>query len=133
MLQYEEIERAILNCLIIEPDLFKNIKVSEKHFKKHRRFYIFIKEYYDTFGKFDISLLKSTCKNPGEALDYIAEIIDTTSIAANFDLYQERMLKMYENFEKIEEIHQLEHKLYTRAVTLDEFKNEIQSILGRTQ
>ena len=131
MLQYEEIERAILNCLIVEPDLFKNIKVSEKHFKKHRRFYIFIKEYYDTFGKFDISLLKSTCKNPGEALDYIAEIIDTTSIVANFDLYQERMLKMYDNFEKIEDIHKLEHKLYTRAITLDEFKNEIQSILGR--
>ena len=131
MLQYEEIERAILNCLIIEPDLFKNIKVSEKYFKKHRRFYIFIKEYYDTFGKFDISLLKTTCKNPSEALNYIAEIIDTTSIVANFDLYQERMLKMYDNFEKIEDIHQLEHKLYTRAITLDEFKNEIQSILGR--
>jgi replicative DNA helicase len=131
MLQYEEIERAILNCLIIEPDLFKNIKVSEKYFKKHRRFYIFIKEYYETFGKFDISLLKTTCKNPGEALDYITEIIDTTSIVANFDLYQERMFKMYDNFEKIEDIHQLEHKLYTRAITLDEFKNEIQSILGR--
>lgn len=131
MLQYEEIERAILNCLIIEPDLFKNIKVSEKYFKKHRRFYTFIKEYYDTFGKFDISLLKATCKNPGEALDYIAEIIDTTSIVANFDLYQERMLKMYDNFETIEDIHKLEHKLYTRAITLDEFKDEIKSILGR--
>ena len=130
MLQYEEIERAILNCLIIEPDLFKNIKVNEKYFKKHRRFYIFIKEYYDIFGKFDIPLLKTTCKNPSEALDYIAEIIDTTSIVANFDLYQERMLKMYDNFEKIEDIHQLEHKLYTRAITLDEFANEIKTILG---
>lgn len=133
MLQYEEIERAILNCLIIKPDLFKNIKVSEKHFKKHRRFYIFIKEYYDTFGKFDISILKSTCKNPSEALDYIAEIIDTTSIVANFDLYQERMLKMYDNFETIEDIHKLEHKLYTREITLDQFKDEIKSILGGIQ
>lgn len=129
MLQYEEIERAILNCLIIQPDLFENIKVNEKHFKKHRRFYTFIKEYYDTFGKFDISLLKSTCKNPGEALDYIAEIIDTTSIVANFDLYQERMLKMYDNFETIEEIHKLERKLYTREIDLDEFKNEIKRIM----
>lgn len=131
MLQYEELERAILNCLIIEPDLFKNIKISEKHFKKHKNFYKFIKQYYDTFGKFDIALLKSTCKNPSEAMDYIAEIVDTTSIVANFDLYQERLLKYYDNFEKIEDIHQLEHKLYTRSITLDEFKDEIKSILGR--
>lgn len=129
MQQYEEMERAILNCLITKPELFKEIKLSEKHFKKHRRFYIFIKEYYDTFGKFDISLLKSTCKNPGEALDYIVEIIDTTSITAHFDLYQERMLKMYENFEKIEEIHKLERRLYIREIDLDEFKNEIKRIL----
>lgn len=131
MLQYEELERAILNCLIIKPDLFKNIKVCEKHFKKHRRFYVFIKEYYETFGKFDIALLKSTCKNPSEAMDYIAEIIDTTSIVAHFDLYQERLLKYYNNFEKIEDIHKLEQKLYRREIGLDQFEEEIKGILNR--
>ena len=131
MQQYEEMERAILNCLITKPDLFKNIKLNEKHFKKHRRFYTFIKEYYDTFGKFDIPLLKTTCKNPSEAMDYITNIIDTNSITANFELYQERLLQMYKDFEIIEDIHKLEHKLYTREIMLDQFKDEIKTILGR--
>lgn len=129
--QYEEMERAILNCLITKPELFENIKLNEKHFKKHRRFYTFIKEYYDTFGKFDIPLLKTTCKNPREAIDYIADIIDARSITANFDLYQDRLLLMYKDFDKIEDIHKLEHKLYTRSISLEEFISELKSILRR--
>lgn len=127
--QYEELERAILNCLIIDADLFKKSKLNDKHFKKHRNFYLFIKKYYDTFGKFDIPLLKSTCINPSEAMDYIANIIDTTSIVSNFELYENRLLKYYKNFETIEEIHKLEKKLYSREIDLYEFKKEIKGML----
>lgn len=133
MKQYDEMERAILNCLIIEPDLFKNIKVSEKHFKNHKNFYLFLKKYYDTFGRFDIQLLKTACKNPGEALDYIADIIDTTSIVSNFDLYQERLLQMRTDFEKIEDVHKLEQRLYSREITLEQFDEEFKTIMGRIQ
>jgi len=133
MKQYDEMERAILNCLIIEPDLFKNIKVSEKHFKNHKSFYLFLKKYYDTFGRFDIQLLKTTCKNPNEAMNYIADIIDTTSIVANFDLYQERLLKMRTDFEKIEDVHKLEQRLYSREITLEQFEDEFKIIMGRIQ
>lgn len=133
MKQYDEMERAILNCLIIEPDLFKNIKVSERHFKNHKNFYLFLKKYYDTFGRFDIQLLKTTCKNPSEAMDYIADIIDTASIVGNFDLYQERLLQMRTDFEKIEDVHKLEQRLYSREITLEQFDEEFKTIMGRIQ
>ena len=94
---------------------------------------LFLKKYYDTFGRFDIQLLKTACKNPGEALDYIADIIDTTSIVSNFDLYQERLLQMRTDFEKIEDVHKLEQRLYSREITLEQFDEEFKTIMGRIQ
>ena len=130
MEQYKELEEAILNCLIIKPELFKTTKLNEKHFKKHKRFYVFIKKFYDTFGNFDLSLLKSACSNPGEVMDYIADIINTTSVTGNFELYERRLLKLYDNFEEIENIHKLEKRLYFREIDIDEFKKELKQILG---
>lgn len=130
MEQYELLEKAILNCFITSPELIKKTKLSEKHFKKHRRLFIFLKDFYERFGKFDISLMGSVCTNPAEALDYIAEIVDTTSISANFSLYEERLLKLYNNFNEIEEINKLNKKLYLREIDLNDFKIELKEIIG---
>ncbi|MBO7526491.1 MAG: hypothetical protein J6T74_01185 [Clostridia bacterium] len=130
MEQYEVLENAVLNCLIVKPELFKIIKLSEKHFKKHRRFYKFLKEFYDLFGKIDFSLIKSCSINPSEVMNYVADIIDTTSIPSNFELYEERLLKFYNQFEIIEEINKLNKKLYLRDIDIDNFKIELKEIIG---
>lgn len=128
--QYEVLESAVLNCLIVKPELFKTIKLNEKHFKKHRRFYKFLKEFYDLFGKIDFSLIKTCSINPNEVMNYVADIIDTTSIPSNFELYEERLLKFYNQFETIEEINKLNKKLYLREIDLDDFKIELKEIIG---
>lgn len=129
MEQYELLEKAVLNCFIVKPELLKTTKLIDKHFIKHKRFFNFIKKFYKTFGNLDITLIGSVCTNPKEVIDYLADIIDVTSISSNYELYEQRLLLFYEDYEKIEEIHKLERRLYTREIDLDEFKSEIKRIL----
>ena len=129
MEQYELIERAILNCFITKPELMKETLLKEVHFKKHRKLFIFLKEFYERFGTFDIALMGSVCKNPSEALDYIAEIIDTTSVSGHFKEYEKRLLLLYYDYDIIEEIHNVETQLYYRKITLGEFKKKMTKIL----
>lgn len=133
MEQYEILERAILNCLIINPKNFDKLKIGSRYFRKHHRLFNFLKEFYEKFGTLDISLIGTVCKNPSEALDYIADIMDTTSISANFERYQDQLILFHKDCLKIEDIHKLEQRLYKREITLEEFEDEIQSILGRIQ
>ena len=129
--QYELIEKSILNCLIINPKLFDKLKVNSRYFRNHHRLFNFLKECYDRFGKLDISLIGTICKNPSEALDYIADIMDTTSISANFELYQNQLILFHKDCLKIEDIHKLEQKLYKREIDIEQFEEEIKMILGR--
>ena len=128
MKNYEYLEKAVLNCFIIDPNLFKKTRLEGKHFKKYSRLFNFLKNFYNKFGTFDISLMGSVCSNPSEAIDYIADIIDTTSVPGRFNLYETQLLKFYNDFNTIEEIHILEHKLYTRELDLEDFKNELKGI-----
>ena len=89
--------------------------------------------YYERYKCFDLSLLKSACKNPGVVLNYIADIINTTSILSHFKLYEQRLLQLYEEYYAIDEIHKLEQKLYAREIDLDEFKNELKYIFKEGQ
>lgn len=130
MKQYEEMERAVLNCFIIKPELLKTTKLTTKHFKKFNNFFNFMKTFYERTGSFDISLMKSACKNPNTALNYIAEIIDTTSVIGHFEDYEKRLLKLFTEYYGVEEVHKLEQKLYMREIDMVEFKNEFLKILG---
>lgn len=129
MIQYEEAERAVLNCFIVRPELTKTTKLDTKHFKKFGNFFTFIKDFYNETGTFDISLMKTACKNPEVAVNYVAEIIDTTSVISNFEYYENRMLKLFEEYYAVEEIHKLEQALYSRKIDLDTFKQELKGIL----
>ena len=133
MNQYKEMEEAVLNCFICNPDLLKETRLKAKHFKKYSNFYNFMVAYYERYKSFDLSLLKSACKNPGVVLNYIADIINTTSILSHFKLYEQRLLQLYEEYYAIDEIHKLEQKLYAREIDLDEFKTELKYIFKEGQ
>ncbi len=130
MKQYELLERSILNCFIVEPELIEKTKLESKHFKKHHRLFNFLKDFYKRFKTFDISLMGSVCTNPSEAIDYIADIIDTISVPSRYSLYEEQLLCMYKDFNTIESINKLTRKLYTREIELDDFKSELKEIIG---
>lgn len=127
---YELLEKAILDSFIIKPELLKTTTLEEKHFKSHRRLFIFLRECYKRFGTLDIKLMASVCPNASDMIDYVADIIDGDNCSARFELYQERLIDLYQDYETIEGVYNLAKKLYIRDISLEEFKKEIKTLLG---
>lgn len=127
---YELLERAVLDSIIVKPELMKNTKLQDKHFKTQKRLWLFIKECYKRFGTLDVPTMARVCPNASDLIDYVADTLDTSSSYVRFDLYQEQLLELYEDFELIENIYNLSKKLYIRDIKLDDFKKEIKELIG---
>lgn len=128
--QYEEMERAILNCYYIKPELMERKKLGARHFKKYYGLYCAFEQMYNDVKTIDLSLLKSKSREPEKVLDYLADVIDCTSVSANYKIYEQRLLKLYLEHDGIEEIHKLERDLYKRKIDLETFKNKVDEICG---
>lgn len=127
---YELIEKAILESIIIDSDLMKELKLDDKHFKSQKRLWLFIKECYKRNGFIDIPSMARICPNASDMIDYVADIISTGTKTVRFNEYQDYLLELYDDFEKIEEIYKLAKKLYIRDIGLDEFKKEIKEFIS---
>jgi len=130
---YEIIEKAVLDAMICKPELIKNTKLEDKHFKNHRRLWLFIKECYKRFGMIDVPTMARICPNESEMIDYIADIMDTGSSYVRFSTYEDFLIELYEDFEEIEQIYSLAKKLYIRDIKLEEFKKEIKELIGNEE
>ena len=128
--QYEEMERAILNCYYVKPELMETKKLGARHFKKYHGLYCAFESMYNDVKTIDLSLLKSKSKEPGKVLDYLADVIDCTSVSGNYKIYERRLLKLYLEHDGIEAIHKLEAELYSRKIDLETFKNQVDEICG---
>lgn len=127
---YEIIEKAVLDAMICKPDLIKDTKLEDKHFKNHRRLWLFIKECYQRYRMIDVPTMARICPNDSELIDYIADIMDTGCSYVRFSYYQDFLLELYEDFEVIEKIYALSKKLYIRDIKLNDFKKEIKELIG---
>lgn len=130
MEQYELIERAVLNCFFTNPKLIETTKLESKHFKKNHRLFNFLKAFYNKYKSFDISLIGSHCDDPGKVIDYIADIMDSTSVASRFPLYERRLIEMYYDYNYAREIYKSAKSLYNHDIDIEQFKNELKFILG---
>lgn len=130
MNQYEAVERAILNCYFVKPELMETRKVETRHFKKYRGLFNAFKKMYEEKKTIDFNLLQSMCKDPMKAMDYLADVIDCTSVSGNYKIYEQRLLKLYLEHDGIEAIHKLEAELYSRKIDLATFKAEVDEICG---
>ena len=54
-----DLELCIMSCVILKPELMKEIKFEDKHIVKHQRLWLFLKTFYERFEKFDIQLMYS--------------------------------------------------------------------------
>ena len=127
---YELLEKAVLDSIILNPDLMKNIKLDDKHFKTHRRLWCFIKECYKRFGTLDIPTMARVCPNASDMIDYVADILMSQSSYTRFYIYQEQLLGLYKNYEEVKGYYDLALKLYKRDITLDEYKKEVKYLIG---
>lgn len=128
----KDLELSILSCLVLDPDLNKKLKVSEIHFKKHRRMFLFMKSFYERFGTYDIQLMYSVCKDKWHIINYLEMLMDVEITTKNFELYQDRLIEQYYTSDKdkwiAEKVFKKASDLFVGKISSLMFKNEIEKI-----
>ena len=131
----EAFEEQILGCLILEPNLMKDLIVKEKHFVKNKSLFKFFVQFYEIHKTLDIVIMLAVCpKNKIKLINKIVEIVDNVMChTCKFNLYQKYLITLQEEEQKeklnILKIDDLANKLYLRGITVEEFKKEIEKIM----
>lgn len=127
-----DLELNVLSCILIKPDLMKQLKVQDKHFRKHQRTWQFIKACYKKFGTLDIQLMYAVCKNKYHLIEYLIQVLDIEPTYHNFDKYQDMLIQQYEESQKDkwikEQVYILANDLYVGNVKVDEFQGKVKEI-----
>ena len=126
MNKYNDLEMTILSCLILKPELMKEIKFEDKHIIKHKRLWEFMKSFYKKFGNFDPALMFNMCSDNWKLVMYIERLSELELFPNHFEEYQNRLIEAFEESEKekfeIEHIYKMANELYCRNITVDEFE-----------
>ena len=128
----DDLEFAILSCLLIKPELMGKVVLEDKHFRKTQRMWQFMKSFYKKFKTFDINLMYSICKDKWQIVEYISLLLEFEPTASAFDKYQKQLIELYEEQEKdkwiIEKVYELANELLVRNISTNDFKKEIDKI-----
>lgn len=137
MEEYSSLELDIMSCLLIKPELMKEVTLQDKHFVKHQRLWQFMKSFYDKFGTFDVQLMYSICKDKWHIVNYIVMLLDREPTSLNFEKYQKRLIEMFEEAKNdkfmIDNIFKLANDLYVRKISVDDFKNKIDEMYKKIE
>lgn len=127
-----DLEKSILSCLLIKPELMEQLILEDKHFVKNQRMWQFMKAFYNKFKTFDIQLMVSVCKDRWQIMNYIIMLLDYEIVTCNFDKYQKQLIELYEESKKekwiIDKIYELANNLYVRNINLEEFNIKLKKI-----
>lgn len=137
MNKYNDLELAILSCLLQKPELMNQVKLEDKHFLKHKRVWLFLKSIYKKFGTFDITLMNSVCKNKLQMMDYIIWLLELEPAPSLFDKYQQQLIELYNEEEKdkffIEKVYKYANDLYVRNMSVQDFRNKVDELYKRKE
>lgn len=133
MEKYEDdLELNILACLLIKPKLMNELILEDKHFLKHKRMWLFMKSFYKKFKTFDSKLMATVASDRRQVIDYTSLIVMCNPDYENFNLYQQRLIEMYEENEKdkwiIRKIYDLANDLLVRSITVEDFKINFEKV-----
>lgn len=135
MNKYDDLEICILSCLLIKPDLMKNIKFEDKHIRKHKGMWKFMKAFYNKFGNFDINLMHSVCKDKWHIINYIELLACEDGLPCYFEDYQNRLIEEYNETQKddyiIDKIYDLNMDLICRRIKTNDYKYKIDEIFEK--
>lgn len=128
-----DLELNILSCLLLKPELMKEIIVEDKHFVKHPRLWRYMKAFYKKFGTFDVQLMFAVSKDKWHIVNYMEMLVDIDTNISNFKKYEELLIELYNEDqaekEKIELIYSYATDLYVRNINLEQFKEKIKNII----
>lgn len=129
---YDDLELAVLSCILQKPSLMENTILKDKYFIKHKKIWMFLKAFYKRFKCFDLTLMYSISKNKYRIVEYIAWLIDQEATPSVFKQYEEELVnKFYEKKKDkyiSEKIYQLAMDLICRNISLEDFKNELEKV-----
>lgn len=127
-----DLELCIMSCLLIKPELMKDIEFQDKHITRHKRLWEFMKTFYKKFGNFDIQLMYSICDNKLNFENYILRVSEIEINPNNFYSYQKRLIEEYEETKKevfiTQQVYHLANELYVRSINSKQFKEKIEKI-----
>lgn len=128
----DDLEFAILSCILIQPELMEKVILEDKHFKRTQRMWQFMKAFYKKFKTFDMNLMYSICKDKYQIVDWVSLLLEFEPTASAFDLYQKQLLELYDENEKekyiIEKVYSLANELLVRNISSEDFKKELSKI-----
>lgn len=129
---YDDLELAILSCVLQKPSLMENTILKDKYFIKHKKIWIFLKAFYKRFKCFDLTLMYSISKNKYRIVEYIAWLIDQEATPSVFKQYEEELVnKFYEKKKDkyiSEKIYELAMDLICRNISLEDFKSRLEKV-----
>ena len=132
MEKYNDLELAILSCLLQKPNLMEETILETKHFTKHYKIWNFMNAFYKKFKCFDFTLMMSISKNKYRMIEYIIWIVDKEPTTTLFKTYEKQLIELYEQQDKekwiIEKIYELANNLIVKLITTEEFKIKIDEI-----
>ena len=137
--RYNKLEINILSCLIQKPKLMNKIFISDDDFVYHKRFWLFMKSFYNKFGNFDLVLMNSVCKNSFKFANYVEQLMDATLFLNDeqFIDYQNTLLDLKKETKKdswiIDKCFRLANELYVKNIDTLEFKNGIEKIYNEAE
>lgn len=127
-----DVELDIMACLVLEPNLMEKIRVTDEHFTKHKRLWIFMKTFYEKFKTFDIALMYSACKDKYQIVQSVEMLLDREPTSINFEKYQDLLIEQHiENrYEKwlILKICELSDSLYLKQINTSEYASKLRNL-----
>lgn len=128
----EDLEISIMSCLLIEPKLMQELIVTDEHFIKYKKYWLFMKAFYKKFGNFDINLMYAIAKNKYQIFEFLTTLVEVEPSPLNFLEYQKELIELYEERKKdkyiIEKVYELASDLYLRNISVNDFKESIEKI-----
>lgn len=123
-----ELEENVIGTLILNPDLMKNVVIPDNCFldKTNRFIFRLLKKQFSEYGTIDMSGLSINYKKyftEEYPFDQIAmrmvEMMNTLSIASNFDYYQKSLFSQYVEYQMLAAIKQFNESKISKEELFD--------------
>lgn len=130
--KYDDLENIILSCFLKKPNLLNKTKLEDKHFKKHKKIFVFYKAVYKKFGTLDLAIQYSISKNKYRIVEYNLWIMEYAGFPSLFEKYEQRLIEIYEEEKKEkyikEKIYEATNNLIVGNIETKDFKEKINKI-----
>lgn len=134
MERYYDLEISILSCILQKPDLMKETRLEDKYFVKHKKLWLFMKAFYQKFGTIDLTLMYQIIRNKYQYMEYLTWMIEVEPSVSKFKMYEDELIKLYEQKKKekeiINEIFKMANDLLIGNIGLESFKNKFECLIG---